>query len=146
MIAYVSVLVIVCAGQALCVSRRRWGWITAIGLITAWLAGGALITILDPLLHAPEPLIVPLAHGACGLVLGAAQTRSLTTGRLRWALASAASWLIGAAVVFPLWNVTWLPGHVRGLFPGSAEMTTLLRLLPLYAIAMTLGERRTAVS
>ena len=123
-LCYVALMSILVAGQSQTVRHRRWAMFTALGLTAAWAAGGALITLLDPLLHLPEPIIVPIAHFGCGLVLGGVQSLALPARRGRFALTSGIAWLAASAIAFPLWRADWLPGDVRGLFPGAAEMTT----------------------
>jgi hypothetical protein len=141
-LCYTALMVMLVVGQAATVAHPRWAVFTTLGLVAAFVAGGSLITVLDPVLHLPESVIIPIAHAGCGLVLGAVQSRALPSGRTRWTLASSLGWLIAAAIVFPLMTAEWMPGNVRGLFPGGAEMTTLLRLLPIYAAAMLIGGTR----
>jgi hypothetical protein len=143
-ICYTALMLLLVVGQAMTVTHRRWALFTTLGLVAAFVAGGALITVLDPVLHLPESVIIPIAHAGCGLVLGAVQSRALPSGRIRWTLASAAVWLVAAAIVFPLMTADWMPGNVRGLFPGGAEMTTLLRLLPIYAAMMLIRQNARA--
>ena len=70
-------MAVLSVGQSLTVVHSLWGLLTTLRLVAAFVVGGALITLLDPILHPPEELVVPIAHGGCGLVLGAVQSRAL---------------------------------------------------------------------
>lgn len=142
MAAYGALMLTVSMGQAMVTSPPRWGWLTVIGLGVAWLFGGALITVLDPVFHVAESIAIPIAHAACGLILGGVQASALPGRRVRWTAVSAAAWLIASVAVFSLYNVPRLAGDMRGQFAGSTEMTTLVRLLPIYAVAMLLASPR----
>ena len=131
------------AGQTATIQDGRgWAVHTALGLWLAWAVGMLALSLLDVRLHLPELLAVGITHAACGAAVGAFQARSIA-GRLRWRwiAASTTGWGLGAALAFWLYAAPWLPG-LSGAFPGRIELTTLVRMLPIYALVMLAATRQ----
>jgi hypothetical protein len=129
--------VILVVGQTATVRGvKGWAVQTALGLFVAWMAGMLLLPLLDARMHLSELPAVGITHAASGAALGAVQGMSIR-GRQRsiWIAASAAAWGLGAALAFWLYSSPWLPG-LSGAFPGRIELTTIVRMLPVYALVM----------
>jgi hypothetical protein len=127
-------------GQQAVLRIGRWARATALGLLGAGAAIVVLMPLLDLTLKIPEALVMVIAFGAGGLVIGTAQARCIPTSARRrlWAALVTASWSIGAALAFALYPSSWLPGYLPGAFPGRLELTTVVRLLPIYGLATAL--------
>jgi hypothetical protein len=142
----IGLFVVLCAmliaGQAVTVGGvKGWAFQTTVGLFSALVVGLLLLPLLDARLHLPELLAVGIAHAASGAALGAVQSMSIRGGQARiWIAASTAAWGIGAAIAFSLYASPWLP-RLSGAFPGRIELTTIARLLPIYALAMLAATR-----
>jgi len=131
------------AGQTATVRGvKGWALNTALGLWLAWVVGMLVLSLLDARLHLPELLAVGVTHAACGAAVGAFQTISIAgRQRRRWIAASTTGWGFGAALTFWLYAAPWLPG-LSGAFPGRIELTTLVRMLPVYALVMLAATRQ----
>jgi hypothetical protein len=127
-------------GQQAVLQIGRWARVTALGLLGAGAAIVVLMPLLDLTLKIPETLVVVIAFGAGGLAIGTAQARCIAASapRRQWAALVTASWAIGAALAFTFYPSSWLPGHLPGAFPGRLELTTVVRLLPIYGLATAL--------
>ena len=115
----------------------RWTFATAAGLVVACGSGALLVGTLDPLGYS-EILVVCLAHAIGGAVVAASQTLVLRGSVERpwiWIAASAASAGVFAALLFPFWSDTRIPGYVSQTYAGSIEMTTLIRAFAAYGVA-----------
>jgi hypothetical protein len=124
-----------------------WGSRTAIGLLGAWATGMVLLPVLDVLLRVPEIAAGIVAHSVCGGVLACVQAGSMPRAlRRRWIAASAFASGIGTAIAFALYPAAWLPGLAPGAFPGRLELTTILRLLPVYGLMTAAVTSRLAKS
>ena len=142
--AYVVLAVFLVLGQAIIVRGvRGWAVITAAGLFGGLAAGVMLLRYSERTLRLPEFAAIVLAHTAGGLMLGAVQATGINKRfRLIWILASASGWGLGAAAAYALYPATWLPGMVRGAFPGRLELTRIVRLLPIYAVLTLVAVKR----
>jgi hypothetical protein len=139
---YVLLWAMLIVGQsALVRGVKGWAVQTALGLFTAFIVGMLLLQLLDVRLHLSELPAVGIAHAASGAALGAVQCMSIR-GRQRWVwmASSTAAWGLGAALMFWLYPSPWLPG-LSGAFPGRIELTTIVRLLPIYGLVMLAATR-----
>jgi hypothetical protein len=76
-------------------------------------------------------LIGPATFLLVTLTLAAAQ--ALAAGR--WIAISAIASAALTVIWLPFFDVWYIPGHIRGLFNGAAEMTTVLRVIATYGLA-----------
>ena len=115
---------------------KGWAVQTGLGLWIAWIVGMLALSLLDARLHLSELVAVGITHSACGAALGGLQAISIN-GRQRWIwiAASTVAWGLGAGIAFGLYATPWTP-RLSGAFPGRIELTTIVRVLPIYALAM----------
>ena len=137
------VTVTLAAAQALAIRRavpaaKRWMAATFGGLLLAFLVSVPVLAVLDSASVLPEAVAVPMAHGLGGAALGAVQWTVL-----RYHAPAAGRWIVVSAIAsagltvlwLPFFDVWYIPGHVRGLFPGATELTTALRVSMVYGLA-----------
>jgi hypothetical protein len=109
----------------------HWTFATLAGLLAGGGAGALLLGMLGRLGWS-ELLAVAAAHAAGGTLVAGSQWLLLRTRAERawlWIAAGAATSGVFAAALFPFWGDRWLPGHVADIYPGSREMTTLIRVV-----------------
>jgi hypothetical protein len=138
--SYALLFVALALGQRAVLQIGQWARMTALGLLGAGVTVVVLMPLLDLTLKISEAVVVVIAFGAGGLVIGTAQARCISTSvrQRQWAALVTASWSFGAALAFALYPSSWLPGHLPGAFPGRLELTTIVRLLPIYGLTTAL--------